>query len=119
MTSRARFWAQAAAGAVVTAALAGLLPLAPGLHLATAADRRRIWLLTVWTAGVLAILFGLAGWIAGLRGLGFREVANAGSVEAAAEERRRAGRGGSLSLMAAGALLLGIYFAGWLLLARA
>jgi hypothetical protein len=117
-----RMWTRSAAAALVFAALAGLLPLAPALRATTAADRGRIWLLAVWTAGVLAVLFGLSAWISVSRGLGFRDVARAGSVEAAAEEKRRARSDGiaafAPSLAATGAVLLCIYFAGWLVLAR-
>jgi hypothetical protein len=108
--------------AVCISALAALLPYAPALGAATAADRGRIWLLTVWTAGVLAILFGIAGWISGHKGLGFRDVATAGSLEAAAEQRKARGpmtpQGFAPAVVVTGAMLMLIYFAGWLVLRR-
>lgn len=121
-----RFWGSALLAAALVAALATLVPLYPPLGLETAMERQRAWLLTVWTAGVMAVLFGLSARLGGLRVLGFREVASAGSLRAALEERRRAGRGGGsepagsfdLWVVATGALLIGIYFAGWALLER-
>jgi hypothetical protein len=118
----ARMWARSAAAAAVVAGLSGLLPLVPALRATTGADRARVWLLAVWTAGVLAILFGLSGWISAARGLGFRDVARSGGIEAAAEERRKVRESGvaafAPAVAATGALLIGIYFAGWLVLAR-
>jgi hypothetical protein len=114
-----RLWMRSAAAALVVAALAALLPLAPALRARTGAELARLWLLTVWTAGVLAILFGAAGWISGFRGLGFRDVASAGSVQAAAE-RKKAGalapRGFAPGVVTTGVVLIAIYFAGWLAL---
>src|SRR5690606_10308160 len=81
--SRPRFW---------TAAV--LLPLAfalatywlfpyGSLGLEGVEDRHRAWLLTLWTAGVMAICFGGAGILSSITPLGFRDVAEAGSLLAA------------------------------------
>lgn len=119
---RRTVWIRASVAAVAVAALAGLLPLVPALRAHTGAERGRVWLLTVWTAGVLAILFGAAGWISGFRGLGFRDVASAGSVEAAAEQKRARDRlapqGFAPGVVLTGIVLVLIYFAGWLVLRR-
>jgi amino acid transporter len=121
MRNRA-IWIRSAAAAVLISALAGLLPFAPALRATTAADRGRIWLLTVWTAGVLTILFGAAGWISGQKGMGFRDVATAGSLEKAAEQRKARGpmtpQGFAPAAVVTGAMLVLIYFAGWLVLRR-
>lgn len=114
-----RFWGWAfgvAAGLAVAAAL--LLPY-EAIGLRTAPERERAWLLTVWTAGVTAVLFGATARI-GWRGVGFRDVVDAGSVRGAVEARRSAERAGGgtldLWLVATGGILIAIYFAGWLLL---
>ena len=90
------------------------------IGLRTEPERERAWLLTVWTAGVLAVLFGATARI-GRRGVGFRDVVDAGSVRGAVEARQRAARAGAgemldVWLVATGGILVGIYFAGWLLL---
>ncbi|HEX2187482.1 MAG TPA: hypothetical protein VHG51_01230 [Longimicrobiaceae bacterium] len=115
-----RFWVWAFGVAGAVAGAAALLMPYGTLGLATAAERERAWLLTVWTAGVMAVLFGLTARI-GMRGVGVRDVADAGSVRAAIEERRRAQRADAgpaldLWLIATGGILIGIYFAGWLVL---
>ena len=86
----------------------------------TGADRARIWLLTLWTGGVMAICFGAAGLLGYSAPLGFKEVADAGSLTRAMEERRRSRRQiGSIYtnfawwLMVTGALLIVIYFLVW------
>jgi hypothetical protein len=80
--------------------------------------RWNAWLLTLWTAGVLALCFGAAG----LRGpgtpLGGRDVAHAGSLGDALRERHlsrsaRAGANFATWLLAVGAALVAIYFAAW------
>ena len=123
MSRPARFWGSALLAAAIIAALATLVPLIGPLGLETPAARQRAWLLTVWTVGVMALLFGLSARLGGLRSLGVREVASAGSLRAAMEERRRAGaaeRGSRFDLWisATGLFLVGIYFAGWALLER-
>lgn len=115
-----RFWGWAVGVAGAVAAAAALLMPYEALGLRTAAERERAWLLTVWTAGVMALLFGLTARV-GMRGVGVRDVAEAGSVRAAVEARRRAeraagGAGVDLWLIATGGILVGIYFAGWLVL---
>lgn len=121
MTRRTlRFWGWAFGVAGAVAAAAALLMPYEALGLRTGAERERAWLLTVWTAGVMAVLFGATARI-GARGLGVRDVADAGSVRAALEERKRAeraaaGPGLDLWIVATGGILIGIYFAGWLVL---
>ena len=108
-----RFW-----GSAVAALAAWLLPYR-ALGLDSAALRWQAWLLTVWTAGVIAICFGLAGLVGYGAPLGVREVAEAGSLTGAMEARRLARRGtgarGGLAgwLIATGAALVGIYFVAW------
>jgi hypothetical protein len=114
-----RFWGWAlGVAAVIAVAAATLLPY-EAIGLRTEPERERAWLLTVWTAGVLAVLFGATARI-GRRGVGFRDVVDAGSVRGAIEARRSAegGPGAMIDvwLVATGGILIGIYFAGWLLL---
>lgn len=113
-----RFWL-AAVGAVLLYAVAAawLFPY-DALRLTTGADRHRVWLVTLWTGGMLAICFGAAGLLGYGGALGVREVVEAGSVAEAAEARRRARRdaGGfhrnfAWWLIVTGVLLVGAYFA--------
>ncbi len=119
------FWGTAlgvAAGFALAAAL--LLPFdALGIH--SAAERERAWLLTLWTGGVLGILFGFSALLGAFSGLGVREVLEAGSLREAAEMRRRTlTRWGAESfhgsfawwVITTGALLVGMYFAGTVVL---
>lgn len=110
----ARFWAAAlgvAGGIAATAA--AVLPAALGT---------RAWLLAVWTAGVLFVLFGAAALLGA--GVGVRDVLEAGSAPAAAEveRRRRSVRGEGFHrdmgwwTVATGGVLVAIYFLGWLIL---
>jgi hypothetical protein len=121
MSRRAlRFWAWAFGAAAALAAVAALLLPYEAIGLRTEAERERAWLLTVWTAGVLAVLFGATARM-GMRGVGFRDVVDAGSVRGALEARRgieRAGAGWGLDLwlVATGGILVAIYFVGWLVL---
>lgn len=119
MHPRLRFWGWALGVAGGVAAAAALLLPYDALGLHRAAERERAWLLTVWTAGVLAILFGATARL-GARGAGTREVAEAGSAEGAVETERRAGReygrGFDAWLMATGSVLIVIYFIGWWML---
>lgn len=115
-----RFWAWAAGAAAAVALAAALFLPYEAIGLRTEPERERAWLLTVWTAGVAAVLFGATARI-GRRGVGLRDVLDAGSVPAAVEARRRAEGGGAgelldVWLVATGGILVGIYFAGWLLL---
>jgi hypothetical protein len=116
------FWGTAVGVAVAfAAATAAFLPY-EALRLATAAERERAWLLTVWTAGVFAILFGISAMLGAFGGIGFRDVMEAGSVRKATELHRQRGDPEAMAytrrfdwwLVATGALLVGIYFAGWL-----
>lgn len=113
----ARFWGSAAGAAIVFAALVPLLFPFRALGLDPAADRARIWLLTVFCAGVMAVLFGASGaW--GARLLGVRDVVEAKSARDAIERHResvRAARGRGVRnagtwTIAAGGSLLAIYF---------
>lgn len=137
-----RFWLSALAAAAGTAGLAGaalplLLRLEPrgwaGPLVLTASE---IWLLEVFTAGVLALLLGLAGlgggWFdaRGVRDALEREEAAPEPGAGAGPERPGEEEGGTTDregresgdtgpawwLIAVGGGLLGIYATGWLLL---
>ena len=110
-----RFWSSSLAAALgIAAAAALLLPEALGL---------RGWLLTVWTAGVMWILFGAAA-LLGTGGIGVREVLEAGSTPRAldADRRHRAFGGEGIYrdagwwAVVTGGILVGLYFAVWLIL---
>ena len=109
-----RFWATSAAVAAgIASAAALLLPSELGT---------RAWLLTVWTAGVMCILFGAAALIGA--GVGVREVVEAGSTPDAVEAERRVRNAGAADfygdvgwwVVATGGVLVAIYFVGWLIL---
>ena len=119
------FWATSAATA---AAVGGLVAIAfpfAALGLDTLDERQRAWLLTVWTAGVLAICFGVTGLLGGIHPLGFRDVAEAGSVAAAIEARREANKQrdrvfynfAGWTVVTGGFLLL-VYVIGWIVTGR-
>jgi hypothetical protein len=119
------FWGSAlAVGIVFAAVVAAFFPYgAIGLH--TAAERERAFLLILWTGGVLSILFGLTSILGGLGGLGFRDVAEAGSVQKAIEQRKHSARRWGEDefhrsfdwwLVCTGALLIAGYFVAWLVL---
>lgn len=119
------FWGTALGIAAGVAAAAALFLPYEALRLQTLEERERAWLLTVWVAGVLAILFGLTSVLGGFGGIGAREVVEAGSVRGAVEAHRTAARAAGAPefhghfgwwLIATGALLVGIYFAAWLAL---
>ncbi len=115
-----RFWGWAVGAAAAVAIAAALFLPYETLGLRTVAERERAWLLTVWTAGVMAVLFGAAARLA-RPVIGIRDVLDAGSLRAALEVRRRAGRseagaGFDLWLVVTGMILIAIYFGGWLLL---
>ena len=120
--SRARFWSAAILAPLAFAvATYWLIPYA-SLGLDGAGDRDRVWLLTLWTAGVMAICFGSAGILSSITPLGFRDVAEAGSLLAAREARREGHRNRSMGIynfagwtVIAGAMLLVIYFIAWLI----
>ena len=115
-----RFWASAIVLALVFAAAAAFLFPFEALGRDAPEERVRVWLLTLWTAGVLAVLFGLAGLLAFATPLGFREVHDAGSVTAAREARVQArprGQGFHENfawwLVCTGLVLILLYFVAW------
>lgn len=115
-----RFWMSAVLAAGGWAVITSFLLPYDALGLDTGADRGRAWLLTLWTSGVMGICFGLAGILGYSAPLGYREVAEAGSLTQAMEARRRAKHArGSLHtnfawwLTVTGAMLIGIYFLAW------
>ena len=116
--SPARFWGSAAAASIGFAALVPL-PIA----LSPAQDRHHVWLLTVFTAGVMLSLFGLAALIGGRRSVGLRDVIEAkGVVNALRRVEQDRGESPPYTSNAAvwcivtGALLLVVYFALWMAL---
>ena len=115
-----RFWASALALALVFAAAAAFLFPYESLRLTGPGDRGRIWLLMLWTAGVMAVLFGVAALLTFFTPLGFREVHDAGSVTAAREARRQSrSRGQGFHdnfawwLVCTGFILISLYFVAW------
>ncbi|MBB4639140.1 hypothetical protein [Longimicrobium terrae] len=118
-----RFWASAAGVAI---GFAALVPVAFPYGLVgrdAATDRDAVWLLVVFTAGMMMILFGAAALLGGRRALGVTDVVDAGSVSRALA---RAGKDGETApgyvnnaavwTVVTGALLLLIYFALWMTL---
>jgi len=87
-----RFWGSAVLAAAGFAALVPLLFPFRALGLDPAADRPRIWLLTVFCAGVMALLLGVSGMIGG-HFLGLRDVLEAKSATIAIERHRQAREG--------------------------
>ncbi|HYH79342.1 MAG TPA: hypothetical protein VEX86_06085, partial [Longimicrobium sp.] len=87
------------------------------LGLDPAADRARIWMLAVFCAGIMALLFGASGAL-GVRYLGVRDVYFSHGVADAVERHRQAGaaqrqRGwmnAGVWTVAFGASLIAIYF---------
>jgi hypothetical protein len=123
MKRELRFWGSAAGAAAAFALLVPLLFPFSALGLDPAADRPRIWLLAVFCAGVLAVMFGLSGALGG-RYLGIRDVYFAGSPKVAVDQHQAAGRAaGSRGRMNAGVwtiafggALIAIYFVLWIVL---
>jgi predicted membrane metal-binding protein len=118
--ARLRFWGFALGLALLFAAATALLFPYEALRLTSPPDRARAWLLTLWTAGVLAILFGVAGLLTFASPLGFREVHDAGSITEAREARRRArlaerGFHDNFAwwLVCTGLILIALYFVAW------
>jgi len=118
-----RFWGSAVLAAAAFAALVPLLFPFGALGLDPAVERTRIWLLTVFCAGVMLVLFGLSGWL-GSRFLGVRDVVEAKSAPLAIERQRQsranraAGRwrnAGGWTVAAGGSLIV-IYFVLWMVL---
>jgi hypothetical protein len=118
------YWGTAIGVAVAFAAAAAAFFPYEQLRLHTVAERERAWLLTVWTGGVLAVLFGTSALLGAFNGIGFRDVVEAGSVQRATERLRERQRPDEAAytrrfdwwLVTTGALILAIYFAGWLAL---
>jgi hypothetical protein len=118
-----RFWGSAVLAAAVFAALVPLLFPFGALGLDAPGDRTRVWLLTVFCAGVMGILFGVSGML-GARILGVRDVIEAKSAAIAIERQRQsrervAGRGWRNAggwTVAAGASLIALYFVLWMVL---
>jgi amino acid transporter len=118
------FWGSALAVAVTFAALAAAFLPYESLRLNTAAERERAWLLTVWTGGVISVLFGLSARLGAFTGVGFREVMEAGSVRQAVEMHRERtkptdsdfARNFDGWLMTTGGMMIAIYFVAWLAL---
>jgi len=117
-----RFWGSAVLAAAVFAALVPVL--FPFRTLGLELERTRIWLLTVFCAGVITLLFGLSG-VIGSRFVGLRDVLEAKSATIAIERQRESrkamtGRGWRNAggwTVAAGASLIAIYFILWMVLA--
>lgn len=118
-TPALRFWGSAALVSIGYAALAPLLFPYGLIGLDRAVDRDRVWLLVVFCTGVMLLLFGLSALGGGFRGMGLREVIEAGGVRQALERERSGKRDDGTSYtqnfawwcVATGALLLVIYFA--------
>ena len=118
MSPALRFWGSAAAVSIAFTAAAPLI-----IAWSPAEDRQRVWLLTVFTAGVMLALFGLAALISGRRSVGMRDVIEAGGVRQALE---RAGHdrqdappytsNAAVWCVVTGALLVASYFALWMAL---
>ncbi|HEU0055045.1 MAG TPA: hypothetical protein VFQ39_17785 [Longimicrobium sp.] len=115
------FWASAA---FVAAVFSVLVPVLTPFHtLGLEAERDRIWMLTVFCAGVMAVLLGLSGAIGSARMLSLRDVLEAGSFLAARERGqanhkareaqasgRRYDRNFGWWMVAMGGFLLAIYY---------
>lgn len=116
------FWTSAlAASAILAGILAFLFPY-EAIGVTGEADRTRTWLLLLWTSGVLGICFGAAGLLGAWTPLGFSDVAEHGSVAAAAEARKSANRQAGSNfynfagwMTASGILMIVIYFIFWTL----
>jgi hypothetical protein len=119
-----KFWGSAALVAIAFAALVPVLFPFRALGMDPALERDHVWLLMVFTAGMMMVLFGASGLIAGKRSVGVRDVVEAGGVRQALdraaerEERRAAGYTSNAAVwtIATGALLLAAYFALWVAL---
>ena len=114
--------------ALAFALLAPLLLPFGRLGLDTLAGRQRVWLATLWCAGVLGVLFGASSLLGTFGGIGARDVLEAGSVHLAVEGRQRSRRRWSGEpfhrsfawwSISVGFLLLVFYFAAWLVLGQA
>jgi hypothetical protein len=112
-----RFWGSAVGAAAALALLVPLLFPFRALGLDPAADRPRIWMLAVFCAGVMALMFGLSG-VLGSRYLGVRDVYFARGVAQAVDWHQKAGAvprrsrwlNAGVWTLAFGASLIAIYF---------
>jgi hypothetical protein len=119
------FWGSAAFAAAAFAVFAPLL-LLQLLGPMMDTDRERIWMLTVFCGGVMALLFGTSGMLGATSYMTVRDVKDAGSVMEAIKRQhnRRTDRGGNgpytrnfaIWVIATGAILMAIYSALWLTL---
>lgn len=119
MSPALRFWASAAAASIGFAALVPLLIAVAN----PAEDRHFVWLLTVFTAGVMLALFGLAALISGRRSVGLRDVIEAKGVVNALQrvgqdrtESPSYTHNAAVWCIVTGALLIVVYFALWMAL---
>ena len=119
------FWASAALAATAFALLTPHLLPYGRLGLVTQADREQAWLVTVFSAGVMAVLFGTSGALGVLRYITVRDVVSEGEAIRAIEKERRAKgtsegrpytRNFGLWTVATGVFLIAIYFGLWLTL---
>lgn len=125
MSPALRFWGSSAGAAIAFSALVPVLFPFRALNMDPVAERDQVWLLMVFTAGVMMVLFGASGLISGRRAIGVRDVVEAGGVRQALDraserdERRAAGGytgNAAVWSIATGALLLAAYAALWLAL---
>lgn len=114
-----RFWGSAAGVSIAFAALVPLLFPFRAIGLDPAVDRERIWLLCVFTLGVLLVLFGSGAWISGRRSVTLRDVVDAGGVPRALDranatapsDETRYTQNAAAWCAVTGVLLLMVYFA--------
>lgn len=124
MSRVGRFWVTVVLVVLVFAVASALLLPYEALQLRTEAERWQAWLLTLWTGGVMSILFGLSGLLGFLSPVGVREVVEAGSVAKAMETLKsvRQLAGGDFHgnfawwLVSTGAVLIAVYFVSWWIL---
>lgn len=93
-----------------------VIAVEPRLAISGLVSRTDIWLLAIFTEGVLALLGGLAGWIsvwAGSRGI--RNVVMDAQAGVWGVEDTGPGSGGTPWVTVLGVYLLTIYAVGWLI----
>jgi hypothetical protein len=121
---RHHFWGSSFLAAAAFGALLGLLFPFGALGLETSAERNQVWLLTLWTSGVMAICFGASGLLIAITPIGFKDVVEAGSVVGAIEARRAERQTDSPFYnfagwtVATGLFLILIYFVVWIVTGR-